>query len=130
MSTLERAVELFAVIHLGTTGLSHILAPKAWARFFIWLRSKGEPGVFCVAFLSLGFGSIIAAFHPVWSGLPLVLTLLGWAQVAKGLVYFAFPGFGLRKLEFVTLERARMFVYAGFLLLAVAALLIYHLAVS
>ena len=66
---MERAIEIFAVIHLGVMGLSHILAPKAWIEFFIRLREKGHPGVFAVGFMSLFFGSIIAAFHNVWSGL-------------------------------------------------------------
>ena len=125
--SLEHGVQVFAIIHLGTMGLSHILAPKTWARFFLLLRSKEDAGVFVVAFMSLGFGSIVAAFHPVWSGIPLVLTLLGWAQVLKALIYFSFPQFGLRKLQFVSLERAWMFIYAGAGLLALAGLLTYHL---
>ncbi len=62
-------------------GISHILAHRTWAKFFIWLRSREEPGAFVVAFLSLGMGSIIVSFHPVWSGIPLILTLFGWSQV-------------------------------------------------
>jgi len=124
---LEHGVQVFAIIHLGTMGLSHILAPRAWARFFLLLRSKEDAGVFVVAFMSLGFGSIVAAFHPVWSGIPLVLTLLGWAQVLKALIYFSFPQFGLRKLQLVSLERAWMFIYAGAGLLALTGLFTYHL---
>ena len=124
---IERAVELFAIIHLGTGGLSHILAPKAWARFFLWLRSKEEAGVFVVAFMNLGFGSIVAAFHQVWSGIPLILTLLGWASVLKALIYFSFPRFGLKMLQRVSIERAGMFIYPGVVLLAVAGILAYHL---
>lgn len=80
---MERAVQLLAVIHLLTIGLSHVLAPRAWADFFVGLRERGQAGVFVVAFMSLWFGSIVVAFHPVWSGIPVVLTLLGWAQVLK-----------------------------------------------
>ena len=83
--------------------------------------------MFVVAFMSLGFGSIVAAFHPVWSGIPLVLTLLGWAQVLKALIYFSFPQFGLRKLQLVSLERAWMFIVAGVVLLGLAGLFAYHL---
>ena len=128
--SIERAVELFAIIHLGTMGLSHILAPKAWAHFFLWMRAKGEAGVFVVAFLSLGFGSIIAAFHQVWSGIPLILTLLGWAQVLKALIYFMFPQVGLKGLRRISVDRAGMFICAGVALLAIAGILTYHLLVS
>ena len=75
--------------------------------------------------MSLGFGSIIAAFHNVWSGIPAALTVIGWAQVVKALIYFCFPRFGLRRLEMVSVERARVFAFV-----ILAGLLIYHLAVT
>lgn len=127
--TVHEAVELFAIIHLTVVGVSHVLAPKAWARFFALLREQGHAGVFVVAFMSLWFGSIVAAFHPVWSGIPAVLTVVGWAQVAKGLLYFTWPAFGLRQLGRVPEERARLFIPGGLLLLGLAALLGYHRAV-
>jgi len=128
--SIERMVELFAIIHLGTAGLSHVVAPKAWARYFMWLASKEEAGVLVVALMSLWFGSIVAAFHQVWSGIPLILTLLGWSQVTKALIYSCFPRYGLHMLRGVSLERARMFVYAGAVLLALAGILTYHLVGS
>lgn len=124
---LHAAVQLFAVVHLATMGLSHIVAHRAWAEFFVALKQKGRPGVFLVGMMSLGFGSIIAAFHQVWSGIPLVLTLLGWSQVAKGLVYMVRPEVGLRSLERVSLERSRMFIPPGVVFLALAGLLAFHL---
>ena len=88
-------MQIFAVIHILTMGLSHILAPRTWAEFFIQLRERGKPGLFVVGFMSLGFGSIIVAFQNVWSGLPVVLAVMGWSQVIKAAIYFAFPGYGL-----------------------------------
>lgn len=125
--TITAAVQVFAVIHLGTMGLSHITAHRAWAEFFVLLRAKGNAGVFVVGFMSLGFGSIVAAFHSEWSGIPLVLTLLGWAQVLKGLLYFCVPAYGLRRLQVVSLERSRMFVIPGYVLLFLAGLILFHL---
>ncbi len=124
---MEQAVQVFAVVHLAVIGLSHVLQPRAWVTFFLWLRDKGEAGVFATAFLSLAFGSIIVGFHNVWSGIPMVLTLLGWAQVFKALLYFVWPSYGLRKLQWVSQERARLFVVPGVGLLAFAGLLVYHL---
>ena len=127
---MEREIQIFATINLVVIGLSHVAQPRAWAEFFVALREKGERGVFVVGFMSLAFGSLIVAFHNVWSGLPIVLTILGWAQVLKGLVYFTFPSYGLRKLGLVDVERARVFIWPGLALLVMAALLGYDLAVS
>lgn len=125
--SLQTSVEIFAIIHLTTMGLSHIVAHRAWAEFFTLLRERGRPGVFVVGMLSLGFGSIIAAFHWVWSGLPLILTVLGWLQVLKGLLYLCVPSYGLKKLGIVSIERSRMFIVPGIGLLAIAALLGWNL---
>ena len=78
-------------------------------------------------FLSLTFGTLVVGFHPVWSGIPVVLTLLGWAQVGKAALIFVVPGFGVRSLQRVSVENARGFVYAGAVLLALGGLLAYHL---
>lgn len=122
---MERAVEVFAVIHMVVIGLSHILAPRAWIDFFIQLRDKGDPGVFAVGFMSLFFGSIVAAFHDVWSGPGLVLTLFGWAQVLKGALYLVFPAIGMRGLRRVDTEKPHELVIAGGLLLVLAAVITY-----
>lgn len=127
--SLENAVQLFAIINFLIIGVSHVTAPHAWADFFILLRSKGEAGVFAVAYMSLIFGSIIAAFHNVWSGIPVVLTVIGWGQVLKAFLYFAFPRFGLRQLGMVSHERAYLFRYPGLIFFVFAGALIYHLAV-
>jgi len=123
---LERAVQLFAILQLTVLGLSHVAAPRAWAEFFIELRRRGEAGVLFVGLLSLGFGSIVCSFHSVWTGIPLVLTILGWAHIVKGLIYLVRPSIGLRTLEKVSVERARRFVPVGFGLLLLAALLAFH----
>ena len=119
---MEKQIELFAAVNFTVFGLSHIFQPRVWVDFFIWLRSKGRTGVFVNGFLSLGFGSLIAALHPVWHGLPLVLTLIGWAQVLKGIVSFVAPQLALKGLARVSPERAWEFVAGGCLALGIAGL--------
>lgn len=119
---VERNVELFAALHFVLVGLSHAFQPRAWAEFFIWLHQRGRAGVFVHGFLSLGFGSVIVAFHPVWSGWPLVLTLVGYVYMVKAGVCFLLPGLGLRSLARVSRERPWEFVVPGVLFVAVGVL--------
>ena len=123
---MERAVEIYAIINLTVIGISHVVRPRVWIDFFIVLRERGEAGVFAVAFLNLIFGSIIVAFHNVWLGIPMALTVLGWANVVKALLYFAFPAFGLRKLQFLSHDRANLVVVGGILFLVLAGCLGCH----
>lgn len=120
---MERAVEIFAAVQFAVIGLSHMLQPGAWVEFFVWLRGKGRAGVFVVGFLSLGFGALVVAFHNVWHGWPVVLTIVGWAHVLKAAVYFAAPQVGLRSLGRVSAERAREFVIAGAVMIGLSILL-------
>ena len=124
---MERAVQIYAILNLTVIGISHVARPRAWVDFFVVLRERGEVGVFAVALLNLVFGSIIVAFHNVWSGIPLALTVLGWANVAKAALYFVFPTAGLRRLQFLSHERAGLVAGGGIIFLLLAGLLGYHL---
>lgn len=122
---MERAIQIFAAVNFIVIALSHILQPRAWADFFIALRAKGYPGVFANAMLSLLVGSIIVSFHNVWTGLPTVLTVVGWAQVLKGTIHLTVPSIGTRGLARVSIERSWEFVAAGAVLLVIGLLQVY-----
>ena len=122
---MEQATEAFAAICFLGIGLSHLVQPHGWVEFFTRLREKGRAGVFVEGFLCLNFGALIVAFHNVWSGLPVVLTLVGWGQVLKGLVRFAAPQLSLRVYERVTPERAWWFRVAGVVALLLGCLFAY-----
>jgi hypothetical protein len=121
--TIERATEVFAVVNLAVIGVSHIAQPRVWVEFFIFLRERGHAGVFFNGMLSLTFGSILAAFHNVWAGLPMIVTLLGWAQVLKGLISLVAPSIGLKKMMRVSMDRAWEFQVAGAVLAGLAGLI-------
>jgi hypothetical protein len=121
---VQRAVQIYAAVQFIVIGLSHILQRRAWAEFFIHLRSLGRTGVFLNGFLSLMFGSIIVAFHNVWTGLPVVLTVIGWAQIVKAFVSFVFPEIGARGINRVSVERDWEFAVGGVMFLALAALML------
>ena len=127
---MERSVEVLAVILSGVLGLSHILQHKAWAEFFILLRGKGEAGAFVDGFLNLPLAGVIIGFHNVWSGIPAVLTLVGWCLLVKSLIRFCAPKLALRMMSRVSVERSWEFQVAGAALVAVAGLIGYGVYVG
>lgn len=111
---MEAAVERFAAIGFLLTGISHLAAPRALVELFMGFAERGRPGSLMNAAVHLPIGIMVAAFHPVWSGPGIVLTLIGWSLVAKSTFYIAFPDWGVAQLRrFATLERVGHFRIAG-----------------
>ena len=122
---MERSVEVLAVILLGVIGLSHVLQPRGWVAYFTLLRGHGEVGAFVDGFFHLPLAGGIIAFHNVWSGIPVVLTVLGWCFLIKSLLRLCLPKQGVRMMARVSVERAWEFQVAGAFLLALAGFLAY-----
>lgn len=120
---MEAGIERFAALCCLIVGVSHVLQPRVWVDFFSHLRARGEVGVFAIALLALIFGSVVVAFHNVWTGLPAVVTLLGWAQLVKAAIYLTWPQWGLRGLAWLTPERSYVMIPAGVMLVALSALI-------
>jgi uncharacterized protein YjeT (DUF2065 family) len=119
----QRSIEVLALIYFLVIGLSHLFQPHAWVDYFTRLRDQGRSGMFTEGFLSLSFGALVVGFHHVWSGPAVVLTVIGWAQVVKGLVRFVFPQLSLRVYGRVSHERANDFRIGGVFALAIASFL-------
>ena len=124
---MEVSIQKIAVICFLVIGLSHILQPRVWAEFFIVLRSKGEAGSFINALLHLPMGAFIVSFHNVTTGIPLLLTIIGWGYVFKSLIYFTFPKYGLKMLSRVSLERSWEFIVPGVFMVGYSMLLAFSL---
>ena len=123
----ETSVEKLTAIFFLVTGLSHIVQPRAWIRFFIMLREKGEVGSFLNALVHFPLGAFIVAFHNVWHGIPLIVTLIGWGLTVKSTIYFVFPRYGVRMLGTISLDRSWHFVVAGIFSVLLAAVIFYPL---
>ena len=124
---MELAVTKLAIICFFITGVSHIVHPRVWAQFFIDMHAKGNIGSFHNALLHFPLGVVIVSFHNVWSGLPLILTLIGWGLVLKGFIYFVFPHHGSKVLARVSMERSQGFFIAGLFSIGISGFLAYSI---
>jgi len=120
---MERAIEVFFVLNFAAIGLSHLVQPRAWVEFFQILRGRGHAGVLMNGMLSLLVGTLIVSFHNVWTGAGAIVTVVGWAQVAKGVVSVTAPAAGLRGLMRVSNERAHEIRIAGAVFVVLSAVI-------
>lgn len=107
-------------------GLSHLLQPKIWIQFFQFLHRKGQVGNIFNAMLSVGMGSLILAFHWIWSWPTVLVTLYGLVLLLKGFIFLIFPSLGLRSIGSVN-EKTWKFRWVGLVMCILALLLAYHL---
>jgi len=124
---METAVEKLVAICILVISLSHIIQPRAWAEFFIMLREKGKAGSILCGLLHFPLGVIIVAFHNVWHGLLMVVTIMGWGLLLKSVLYLIYPTHGMRMLARVSLERSWEFVVAGVIGVLVSGLIFFSL---
>ncbi len=124
---METSIEKLAAISYLVIGISHLVQPRVWARFFIMLREKGEVGSFLNGLMHFPLGVLIVSFHNVWHGIPMVVTIVGWALVLKSLIYLVYPKHGMRMLARVSVERSWEFAVAGVLSIALSGLIMFPL---
>jgi uncharacterized protein YjeT (DUF2065 family) len=115
---METGIERLAALAFVITGLSHIAAPRVWARFFIDMRERGEVGGFLNAYVHIPLGLLIVAFHWVWTWPAMVVTLVGCALTFKGALYFTWPGLALRGMAHISEANAWNFRAVGVAALA------------
>ena len=123
--TVETGIERLAALVLLLTCLSHIAAPAAWHDLFSRIRRSGDLAGLAVAAIHLPLGLLIVAFHEVWTWPGIVVTLTGWALVAKGTIHLVAPGLSQRTLRLPGEGQAaeRRYRLAGLAMLPFVALL-------
>jgi uncharacterized protein YjeT (DUF2065 family) len=119
----QHAIEVFAFLNFAIVGLSLVLRPLAWARFFLWMRREGEAGAVIYGLLCVLWGSLIVSFHPDWHGLLVILPVFGALQLLEGLVFLLSPYAGLRLMSVLTDERLALIRLLGIIALVLAAVI-------
>lgn len=121
------AVQMLLLPAFVMLGLSHIVRPAMWVKFFGDLHDQGSSGVILRTFaLELWPALAIVALHPVWSGPGLVLTLYGWALALKCTISMLVPQIGLRSLAMAS-RGPRTFVISGVMLVAMGGVCLWAL---
>lgn len=120
---MEKSVAVFAAINFAIIGLSHVCQKLAWREFFQSLHTMGRPGAFANGLMTLFMGSLIVSFHNIWSGIPIILTVIGWAYVVKSTVIFVYPDWSLRSMASVQTASPLKFQVAGTGLILIAGTL-------
>jgi len=119
------------MLNFAIVGLSLLIRPRAWARYFAWMRREGEAGAVIYGLFCVLWGSLIVSFCMTWHGLLIVLPAFGALQLLEGLVFLVAPDFGLQIMAAFDEEGRGLFLIRLLGLIALAlAIYIYAIALS
>nr|WP_321232867.1 hypothetical protein [uncultured Psychroserpens sp.] len=121
------SIELFLAINLFVIGLSHFIRPKMWVDFFLALTAKRHVGNLINALLHFGFGSLIFAFHFVWTWPKVLVTVYALLIMGKGILYLLYPEIGLKSISRVTQKNAQKFKWVGVLMTVFSISIFYNI---
>jgi len=70
-----------------------------------------------VAFIAIVIGLLNIFFHNVWdSSATVIVSLIGWIALFKGLMLFAFPSLALKAIDFISLKLIQVIYVLLFLM--------------
>ena len=120
---MAESIAIFAAINFAVIGLSHVFQRRGWFDFFEQLHSMGRAGAFANGMITLLMGSLIVSFHNVWTGVPILLTLIGWGYILKSTIIFLNPDWGLRSMKEVENDSPLKIRIVGIVLIAIAVVI-------
>ncbi len=111
------AVQALLALPFLIMGLSHIFQPKIWIDFFSYSHGLGTTGVVLRIFcLELVPAMVIIAFHLVWTGPEIILTIYGVLLSTKITLGLLIPSLGLKSLAMADQHGRKSLQVAGVLL--------------
>lgn len=105
-----------------TLGLSMIFNKK-WTANAIDEMTKNQGIIWLAGFITLMLGSTMVMLNNVWtSGLPLVITILGWLTLIKGATILIFPNFTFS--YYKKMNKGNIFVWGGIIVFILGLVLV------
>ncbi|HUZ92011.1 MAG TPA: hypothetical protein VMU78_08950 [Methylocella sp.] len=107
-------------------GLAMVLHQQSFLEMASRMAHDG-PLLFVIGLITLSIGLAIVLGHNVWSGgvLPVVITLFGWIQLIRGLVFLLAPPDSLGRL-FEHMDFEKFFPFAAAITLILALYLTFE----
>ncbi len=121
---MEQAVLLMAGISFSILGLSYLFRASEWNRWLEHIEKRGSRSSLAFGGINLLIGSFILAFHPVWQGVPTILSVMGVIAVAKGASYLLFPNYLPAKAGYIHRSEKPLFQISGVVFIIIAGLLL------
>ena len=124
---MEYSIELMTAICFAVLGLSMLFLTADWLAWIKHLQAQGRNTSLVLGSVNLLLGSFIVAFHWVWEGIALIVTVFGILFLFRSIVLLFCPGFLPMMLEKLMPRFNGLVKASGLIIAAIAAALFYDL---
>lgn len=121
---MELAIEFTIGVCFLVSGMSWMLRTDIWAECFARIREEGRHKALGLGLIELLISAFVVGGHPVWTGLPLLLTIIGICGMLEGTFYLLFPRALPRILLFFE-PRTDALKFMGFIFILLGAVILY-----
>ena len=122
---MEQAVQFVAGVGFLILGLSWLFRAQDWAVWFRHIQQEDRRKALSIGTAGLIVSAMIVGAHPVWTGIPLLLTLVGVAGILESTLYLMFPGALPRILSWYGPRYQGALMFFGFLMIFFGSLILY-----
>lgn len=120
---VAKAIEVFYGVWILVLGISLLTAHQQWKKLISsWLQNPEQ--YFILAFVFMPIGLFTIMFHNIWSGLSIIVSVLGWIVTIKAITIFCFPTLIYKFIDTSLLKRKMFLAVAVIYLLIGLCILI------
>ncbi len=111
-------------ISFALLGLSMLFNQK-WTNVVVEEITKNQAVIWFAGLITLLLGSTIVVLNNDWtSGLPLLVTVLGWLILIKGAVIVLFPDFTIS--YYRKMNKGNIFMWGGLIVFVLSLVLLFY----
>ena len=118
------SIELMTGIVLLVLGLSFVVRTKDWIAWLEDVRQDQRYRALPIGAFALLLSTFMFAFHRVWSGVFMIVTVIGALGIVEAMFYLIFPGSLCRILTVIAPFYALMLRFFGVIFLIIAFLIL------
>lgn len=123
---MEQSIQFMTSISLIIFGLSYLTSANDWIMWIEHLERQGRRASLTLGSVNLLIGSFILAFHWIWQGWPLLVSLIGVIALVKAGTYLLCPGWLPAKLSKIHKQLPGWLKISGLILIIAGIVIGYY----
>ena len=120
------AIEFIVGITFLFLGVSFILRQNDWIKLVEHAEAQGNRAVLFMGIFNTMAGSVILGFHFIWTGMSIIVTIIGVIFLVRGFMCLIYPSWVLKKLHRLMNHSRNNLKIASVIIILTSALVLHN----